>query len=297
MSERHTISPNIGPATEPARPSAGTLLHLAREDAGLTLDAVAQQLKLAPRQVKAIEDDDFAGLPGRTFVRGFVRNYARLLNLDADAVVASLPGGSTPLLDSPLLHSTAPTMGELPTLERSKSSWTRWAIPLTLVAVIAAVAVYEFSRGRDAGRTTNIDAMGPGGTEQVTAAQPTPGVAPPAKESASQSLPNPLAGKDTTTPSAQSAAGAAPAAPAPDTAGEVTLTLTYRDSSWTDVREKSGRVLVAQLMAGGRKETFSGTPPFDVVIGNATEVSLTYRGEAIDLAPFIKSGVARLTLR
>jgi hypothetical protein len=46
-------------------------------------------------------------------------------------------------------------------------------------------------------------------------------------------------------------------------------------------------VLVAQLMAGGRKETFSGTPPFDVVIGNATEVSLTYRGEAIDLAPFI----------
>src|SRR4029453_10576049 len=78
MSERHTISPNIGPATEPARPSAGTLLHLAREEAGLTLDAVAQQLKLAPRQVKAIEDDDFAGLPGRTFVRGFVRNYARL---------------------------------------------------------------------------------------------------------------------------------------------------------------------------------------------------------------------------
>jgi cytoskeleton protein RodZ len=297
MSERHTISPSIGPATEPARPSAGTLLHLAREDAGLTLDAVAQQLKLAPRQVKAIEDDDFAGLPGRTFVRGFVRNYARLLNLDAEAVLASLPGGTTPLPDSPLLHSTAPTMGELPTLERSKSSWTRWAIPLMLVAVIAAVAVYEFSRGRDAGRTTSNDAMGPGGAEQITAAQPTPGVASPANQVAGQSLPNPLAGKDTASASAQSAAGAAPAAPAPDAAGEVTLTLTYRDSSWTDVRERSGRVLVAQLMAGGRKETFTGTPPFDVVIGNATEVSLTYRGEAIDLAPFIRSGVARLSLR
>ena len=58
--------------------SAGALLRDAREAAGLSIDAVAQQLKLAPRQVQALEDDDFAQLPGRTFVRGFMRNYARL---------------------------------------------------------------------------------------------------------------------------------------------------------------------------------------------------------------------------
>jgi cytoskeleton protein RodZ len=151
------------------------------------------------------------GCRGRTFVRGFVRNYARLLNLDAEAVLASLPGGTTPLPDSPLLHPTAPTMGELPTLERSKSSWTRWAIPLTLVAVIAAVAVYEFSRGRDAGTHDQQRRDGSGGSaEQITAAQPTPAFASPPNQVASQSLPNPLAGKDTANASAQSAAGAAP---------------------------------------------------------------------------------------
>ena len=63
--------------------TAGTLLRSAREAAGLSLDAVAQQLKLAPRQVRALEESDFAKLPGRTFVRGFVRNYARLLRLDS----------------------------------------------------------------------------------------------------------------------------------------------------------------------------------------------------------------------
>ena len=77
----------------PMRSSARCALRAAREAAGLSLDEVAQQLKLAPRQVRALEEDDFGVLPGRTFVRGFVRNYARLLNLDADARRA-LPGGA-----------------------------------------------------------------------------------------------------------------------------------------------------------------------------------------------------------
>jgi cytoskeleton protein RodZ len=61
-------------AVADAAASAGARLRDARMAAGLSIDAVAQQLKLAPRQVKALEDDDFAQLPGRTFVRGFMRN-------------------------------------------------------------------------------------------------------------------------------------------------------------------------------------------------------------------------------
>ena len=66
----------------------GARLRAAREAAGLSLDQVAQQLKLAPRQVKALEDESFGELPGRTFSRGFVRNYARLLHLDAQDLLA-----------------------------------------------------------------------------------------------------------------------------------------------------------------------------------------------------------------
>jgi len=74
----------------PAPPTprdAGAMLAAAREAAGLSIDAVAGQLKLAPRQVRAIEAGDFAALPGRTFVRGFARNYARLLGLDAASAI------------------------------------------------------------------------------------------------------------------------------------------------------------------------------------------------------------------
>src|SRR5882672_3992851 len=120
-------------ATHPlAVHSVGTLLKAAREAAGWSQEAVAQQLKLAPRQVRAIEEDDYARLPGRTFVRGFVRNYARLVNLDPDAVVAALPSGepTSPLERLTYTPSSRP-MGELP-VESSRRSGrtTRWLIPL-----------------------------------------------------------------------------------------------------------------------------------------------------------------------
>src|SRR6266566_4773877 len=140
-------SPNDvdGLAPVAASAGAGARLRAAREAAGLSLDQVAQQLKLAPRQVKALEDESFGELPGRTFARGFVRNYARLLNLDGDDLLAHLPDAShAPALGSPALHSTGTTMGELPTATVTRPNFMRWLIPLVLVASIVGAAAYEW---------------------------------------------------------------------------------------------------------------------------------------------------------
>ena len=133
-------------------PSApGAQLKAAREAAGLSLDQVAQQLKLAPRQVKALEEENFGVLPGRTFTRGFLRNYARLLNLDPDLLVAHLPDAAhAPSLEPPALHSTGTTMAELPTAHAHAPSLGRWLIPLVLIACIVAAAGFEWYRGRPA---------------------------------------------------------------------------------------------------------------------------------------------------
>ncbi|WP_269533392.1 RodZ family helix-turn-helix domain-containing protein [Chitinimonas sp. BJYL2] len=66
----------------PAPSTPGAILATQREQAGLTVADVAHKLKLSKRQIEALEADDFTVLPGNTFVRGFVRNYARLLSLD-----------------------------------------------------------------------------------------------------------------------------------------------------------------------------------------------------------------------
>ncbi len=71
--------------------SVGTALREARARLGLSVGEVSHHIKFAPRQVEALEADDFEHLPETTFLRGFVRSYARLLQLDVEPLLAALP--------------------------------------------------------------------------------------------------------------------------------------------------------------------------------------------------------------
>jgi cytoskeleton protein RodZ len=66
----------------------GAALAAAREAMGLSVEQVADQLKLAPRQVMAIEQGDFDALPNRAVTRGFIRAYAKTVRLDPAPLVA-----------------------------------------------------------------------------------------------------------------------------------------------------------------------------------------------------------------
>ena len=101
--------------------------------------------------------------PGRTFVRGFVRNYARLLPLDSEAVLNALPEAIAPAAhDNPSLAPTPRPMGELPAEAKARPSAARWAIPVALVAVVTVAAVYEIARPlADHPRSTSVDKSAP----------------------------------------------------------------------------------------------------------------------------------------
>ncbi len=74
-------------AASPSGP--GRLLHQARQDLRLAPEDVAQILHLSPKQIIALEQDDYKNLPGPTYVRGYLRNYAQLLGLSPDKVLKS----------------------------------------------------------------------------------------------------------------------------------------------------------------------------------------------------------------
>ena len=78
---------------QPATPSAslGKILREQREKLGLGIGDVAALIKLAPRQIEALEAEDFKQLPEPAFVRGFVRSYAKILHLDNRPLLALLP--------------------------------------------------------------------------------------------------------------------------------------------------------------------------------------------------------------
>lgn len=67
--------------------SPGRRLRVQRQARGLTVEAVATRLHLKPEVVVALEDDRFDAIPGRVFVTGYLRNYARLVGLDPVAVI------------------------------------------------------------------------------------------------------------------------------------------------------------------------------------------------------------------
>lgn len=67
----------------------GESLRVAREAAGLTKKEVADSLNLMLSNIEAIEANQYEKMNAGLFVRGYVKNYARFLGLDADALVAA----------------------------------------------------------------------------------------------------------------------------------------------------------------------------------------------------------------
>lgn len=68
----------------------GSVLRSAREALGLSRREIAEALNLLESTIVAIEDDDSARQPEPVFLRGYVRNYAKLLRLDPEPLVAAL---------------------------------------------------------------------------------------------------------------------------------------------------------------------------------------------------------------
>ncbi len=308
----------------PASASAGAALKAAREAAGLSVDAVAQQLKLAQRQVQALEDDAYQQLPGRTFVRGFARNYARLVHLDPDGVLARLPGSEiAPALERPTLAPSRRSMGELPTEGEVHGPAVRWIIPLILLLIVAAAGFYEYSRQQIALRSgTSIAILprqgAPAPARSATSSTPLPNpvsargsagdtvsaareapipAAPPvhqnaAAEATTTTEPAPAPGEAAGTTTG-AAVAAAPAAAASGSA----LVLTFRGASWIEVKDASGQVVLRASEAAGTTRAVAVPPPLELTLGNAPQVEVTFRGRPIDLGPYTRGDVARVTLR
>lgn len=262
--------------------SVGQILREAREAQGITLDNAAVRLRLMHRQVEAMERDDFESLGQSVFARGFVRNYARLLGLAPESLLARMDGAPT----EPA--AVAPTE---PALPRSwlTSPWLILSLLGLLLAVAVPVALYAWLNS-DGGERPD---------EPVPAAlqpRPTPVVASaPVAAPADVVVPAPVpsatpAATDGTPPEATASGTAEPAAD-----GSV-LHFDFGDESWTEIKDASGRMLMRQLNPAGSSADVHGQPPFDVVIGNAAQVQVTYNGRPIDLKPFIDVTVARFTL-
>lgn len=298
-------------APEVAAPMPGAILLEERRRQSLSVTDVARQLKLSPRQVEALERDDYAALPGPVFVRGFMRNYARMLGVDAEPLVRSVEATLSPgKSDAPVEPGPVPRPGQTAASLAAEmpGSGGRNRMPLYVVsAVIILVTAYVATRDRTP-PLAPMDVPVVATPTEVPAAVPAPAPAPEATTleprpaavvTAPAPVPAPAAPQAATTVPTPVASAPVPSeAPAELTVGRngPELRLKFERESWVEVRNGNGNVIFAQLSPGGSVRIVRGLPPLSLVVGNASGVSLTFKGKAVDLAPHTRTDVARLTL-
>ena len=81
MSDKNRSTLKCGPD------GPGLMLKQARKRAGLSVDAVAEKLHLLRSVINSIEEDSYERIRGETFVRGYMRNYARLVKVPPEQVL------------------------------------------------------------------------------------------------------------------------------------------------------------------------------------------------------------------
>lgn len=109
----------------------GEYLRQAREAKGLSLEDVQEATKIRRKYVAALEEERWDDLPSAVYARGFLRLYARLLGLDAEALVSFYPSQPEPPSPPP----RAPVSGRR----------RRWLV-IGLMIVLAAATVWLYSQ-------------------------------------------------------------------------------------------------------------------------------------------------------
>jgi cytoskeleton protein RodZ len=74
------------------------------------------------------------------------------------------------------------------------------------------------------------------------------------------------------------------------------LKLSFSQISWVNVTDQNKKMIFDRIMPAGSEEMVEGEPPFEVVVGNAPGSKLVFNDKPVDLAPYTKSNVARVTL-
>jgi cytoskeleton protein RodZ len=300
------------PASNQPVPAVGAQLAAEREARSWSIEQVAHQLNLAPRQIQALECDDYAALPGMASVRGFIRAYAKLLKLDAAPMIATISPELAPPSESVVVRRALPSV---PFIENRWLSSRRRGLPAKLFAgllglgVVLAIVLVGEQMGWIPGSQQPLAAA----LKAWDALRPADPVVSPIADVPQHNDADAIADSATVTASKPVAPAAAPVAvasvpPAPlailnekpndkPTATSAGLVLKLREDSWVEIRRANNSVLISRLVKAGSTESFELTGPLSLTLGNAAGVDASLRGAPLDLMTGTQSNVARLKLK
>lgn len=291
--------------------SVGHLLRKARTARNMSVEDVSRQLRLSVQQIEAIEKEDFEKIPGRTFLRGFIRNYANLVQLNPIPLLQLLPE-STQVLST---YERTPFTNKQISFSTNRETPGNHSLTIVIILFVIILGAYfvfgdvswnnnsatSFSseEAKSESGTTSVEIQLPlsakassidtAQTNKVTETALSinnlekPGVEPDTKNETIQAE-NKLTSQETErTAAIFSDSGH--------------LNFKFTADSWVKVIDGRGTPLFEQLKKGGSEQIITGKRPLSIVIGNASGVNLTYNDKEIDISSYKRQdGTARFTL-
>ena len=272
----------------PTRP--GARLRHEREARGLTVEQVSTKTRVRERIVRAIESDDTDWI-APVYLRGYVRAYAQGLGLDPEVLEAEARATS----------GCDPQLQSVFNVDRKRGLAERWLKAGSYLVATALIAALVWQVTQQAVQFSEVHNQVAGEEPSTSADTPTASSAGPANSGAGQSthlaasiaslekLQDRQLGPGT---AAEQAWSAINAAPTPNSGIDIRVSA----DSWVEITDGSGQQLERDLLRGGNERHYDGTPPFKLMLGRASAVVLEFEGEPVDLDPYIRGDVARLTL-
>ncbi len=264
----------------------GGRLRARRESLGWSVEQVAGKLHLDARYIRALEQDRHAEIAAPVFVRGYLRSYALLLQLPADAIVECY---TVPDADKQAVFA-GPV--QFQGLASTPPSVSRWLIVLAIVAGVAGVIAYLWyvPPASVASLPAQVDIPSPAPPPAYIAPGEEPvGVVPEPEIVVTPPMISAVEGQPLASP-----AGAEHRSVV---ATQIKVVLRFVADSWVMISDATGRTIMYELVPGGSSRVLEGaTPPLQVVLGNSPAVTVEYNGALFDQSRYSYRRVARFTL-
>lgn len=247
-----TSVPELKVLTPNAGASIGEMLKDARETQRLSLQQAAQGTRIKRDYLQALENDDFAAIPGTTYTKGFLRNYGRFLNLDVEMLLSRYRETAG---HQEQVVSTAPAIRPI----RHPRPLTATMLILAFMLVLIGAFVYYLGNQLARYESSRRALASPSAAQESSAALP-----------AYEPTPSPVV---LATP---------PPTPAPPRA-PVEVTARVDAPVWLQVEVDGKQVYSRTAQAGEALPKWQGNTKILIATGNAPHLFVTYNGR--DLGP------------
>jgi len=293
-------TPEALPLNKPDAPlTAGQLIKAARMRKGLHLAVLSVNLKVPVRKLEALEADALTATQNPVFLRTLAASVCRQLGMDPAPVLVLLPQASNYIEPHGAVRHALITPTQFAKTQRVSATWAPYTLALAAVMCALIASLIWLPNPSQWAWVNEVSAYLDTVTGQSTvSSESTTVVSTPVSNDAlpmgaAKVVPSQV--EAVVAPASVIMEPALPLAVALKTATE--LQFTAVDSSWVEVRDGQDRVLWSGNLNAGEAKNLSIASPVQVVVGKASAVQVSYKGQLLDLKPYTKVSVARFEVK